>query len=59
MPSLVLGGLSISLGTAFIVFKNYCPWDLLKAVYIKLKERYGKPYKQVYVTRPARRVFSS
>ena len=29
------------------------PEDLLKPVYIKIKERYGKPCKPVYVTKPA------
>ena len=33
------------------------PWNLLKPVSLKQKERYGKPaYKQVNVSKPARRV---
>ena len=35
------------------------PSDSLKPVYVKIKERYGKPYKQVYVTKPARLFFFS
>ena len=40
-------------GKAFLI-----PRDLLKPVSIKLKERYGKPQKQVYVTEPADCFFS-
>ena len=35
------------------------PWDSLKPVDVKIKERYEKPSKQVYVTKPARLFFFS
>lgn len=44
----------ISLGTAFTGLKKSSPWGLLKPVFIKLKERYEKPRKQVDMTKPAR-----